>query len=103
MILSISIPILNAIYPVAIVLILLGLFDKFLQNNKYVFKLCIYSTCVISVIYAVDQFVDFGFVSKILSYIPLYTQGFGWVIICLCMLLISSLMTFIEKHKKSVI
>lgn len=103
MILSISIPILNAIYPVAIVLILLGLFDKFLQNNKYVFKLCIYSTCVISVIYSVDQFVDFGFVSKILSYIPLYTQGFGWVIICLCMLLISSLMTFIEKHKKSVI
>ncbi len=99
MILSISIPILNAIYPVSIVLIILGLFDKFIQNNKYTYKLCVYSTAVISVFYAIDQLVNLGKVSSALSYIPLYNKGFGWVIVCVVMFLISLLLNYIH-HKK---
>ena len=100
MILSISIPILNAIYPVSIVLIILGLCDKFIKNNKYIYKLCIYSTTVISVIYAIDQLVNLGFITTILNYIPLYSNGFGWVIICVVMFLISLLVNFINKKKQ---
>ena len=101
MILSVSIPILNAIYPVAIVLIILGLFDKYIKNNKYIYKLCIYGTSIISTIYAIDQLVNLGFITNILNYLPLYSKGFGWVIICSLMFLISLIVKLItdKKHK----
>ena len=100
MILSISIPVLNAIYPVSIVLIILGLCDKFIKNNKYAYKMCIYSTAIISVIYAVDQLVNLGVIENILSYIPLYSNGFGWVIICIIMFLVSIVTNLIVNNKK---
>ena len=100
MILSISIPVLNAIYPVSIVLIILGLCDKFIKNNKYVYKLCIYSTSVISVLYAIGELVNLGFISNILSYIPLYNIGFGWVIVCLIMFILSLVLNNIFNKTK---
>ena len=100
MILSVSIPVLNAIYPVSIVLIILGLLDKYIKNFKYTYKLCIYSTLFISVLYAIDELFNLGFVSDILSYIPLYSQGFGWVIVCIVMFGISVLLNVIFNKKK---
>ena len=101
MILSVSIPILNAIYPVSIVLIILGLCDKYIKDNKYIYKFCIYSTVVISVIFAIDQIANLGVITNILNYIPLYSKGFGWVIVCLLMFLISLIVKLIidKKHK----
>ena len=99
MILSVSIPILNAIYPVAIVLIILGLCDKYIQNNKYIYKFCIYGTSIISIIYAIDQLANLGVITNILNYIPLYSKGFGWVIICLLMFLTSLIVKFITDKK----
>lgn len=98
MILSISVPILNAIYPVSIVLILLGLMDKYIKNNKYVYKLCIYSTAIISIIYAIGELINLGFVTEILSYIPLYSNGFGWVIVCVVMFIISIILHKISNN-----
>lgn len=100
MILSVSIPILNAIYPVAIVLIVLGLCDKYIQNNKYIYKFCIYGTSIISVIYAIDQIANLGIITNILNYIPLYSKGFGWVIACVLMLLISLLVKLLANKKQ---
>ena len=100
MILSVSIPILNAIYPVAIVLIVLGLCDKYIQNNKYIYKFCIYGTSIISVIYAIDQIANLGIITNILNYIPLYSKGFGWVIVCVLMLLISLLVKLLANKKQ---
>ena len=53
-ILSISIPILNAIYPVAIVLILLGLTHSLWVKNRWVYSLVVAGTGTVSVIYALD-------------------------------------------------
>jgi LIVCS family branched-chain amino acid:cation transporter len=100
MILSVSIPVLNAIYPVSIVLIILGLLDKYIKNFKYTYKLCIYSTLFISVLYAIDELFNLGFISDILAYIPLYSQGFGWVIVCIVMFGISVLLNAILNKKK---
>lgn len=100
MILSVSVPVLNAIYPVAIVLIILGLLDKYIKKLKYTYKLCIYSTLLISILYAVDELFNLGFVSDILAYIPLYSQGFGWVIVCIVMFGISVLLNAILNKKK---
>ena len=100
MILSVSVPVLNAIYPVSIVLIILGLLYKYIKKLKYTYKLCIYSTLFISTLYAVDELFNLGFVSDILAYIPLYSQGFGWVIVCIVMFGISVLLNAILNKKK---
>ena len=69
------------------------------KNNKYVYKLCIYSTAVISVIYALDELVDFGGFSDILSCIPLYNEGFGWVLITALMFTVGIIILSINKKK----
>lgn len=99
MILSVSMPILNAIYPVSIVLIILGLFDEYIRKLKYIYKLCIYSTFIISVIYSLDELFNLGLLSNIMSYIPLYTQGFGWIVVVFLMFIISLLISFLHKKR----
>lgn len=101
MILSISIPVLNAIYPVSIVLILLGLFDKLYKNNKFIYPITIYSTGVISIIYALDELnVPLGFISKGCKYLLGYDLGFGWVTIAVLAIIISLILGLIFKNKK---
>ena len=51
---SISIPILNAIYPIAIVLILLGITHRVWAKNRYVYPIVVAGTGVVSVLYALD-------------------------------------------------
>ena len=103
-ILSISVPILNAIYPVSIVLIVLGLLDKYFSSNKLIYKLTIYATFVISIIYAMeDAGLNIGFISKAASYLPLYTLGFGWFPIAALMVAISiAYDLIIKKHSKKI-
>lgn len=96
-ILNISIPILNAIYPMAIVLILLGLSHRLWAGRKLVYPLVIGGTGIISVIHALETAgVPLGALGRLCSRIPLYTQGFGWLPIAAGMLVISLL---IRKQK----
>ena len=100
-ILSISIPILNAIYPMAIVLIILGLSDKLWKNNRYVYPLVIGVTGVVSVIYACDEAgLSLGFITTLCQKLPLYSMGFCWVSVALVMLIISLAIGFIRSKKK---
>lgn len=100
-ILSISIPILNAIYPMAIVLIILGLSDKLWKNNRYVYPLVIGVTGVVSVIYACDEAgLSLGFITTLCQKLPLYSMGFCWVSVALVMLIISLAIGFITSKKK---
>lgn len=80
-ILAISVPILNAIYPVAIMLIVLGMLNRFINESRVVYSLTILFTGVISVLDALGQVgVEFGFLSTVLEKLPLYAQGLGWVL-----------------------
>jgi LIVCS family branched-chain amino acid:cation transporter len=79
-ILSISIPVLNAIYPISIVLILLGLTNRLWKNNPYVYLLTIGTTGCVSVVYALDAAgLPLGFLGDLLRKLPLYSLGFCWV------------------------
>ena len=102
LILSISVPILNAIYPVAIVLIVLGLLGKYFGDQKLVYKLAIYTTAVISTVYAVDSLLDLGGISTVLSYLPLYDAGFGWLIPSALMTLVALAILIIKKAKRKI-
>ena len=86
-ILGISIPILDAIYPVSIVLILLGLSHKLWQQNSLVYPLVTSGTAAVSILYALDTaHVPLAFLGKALRMLPLYDAGFGWVSVAAVML-----------------
>lgn len=93
MILSISIPVLNAIYPVAIVLIILGMTDRLWKNNRYVYPCVITGTSIISVLYALDETgIHLPLITSWAHNLPLYANGFGWFSIALVLLAVSCLL-----------
>ncbi|MBP1553201.1 MAG: branched-chain amino acid transport system II carrier protein [Oscillospiraceae bacterium] len=77
-ILNISVPILNAIYPSVSVIIVMGMFDKYIKN-PLIYPITIGATAVISVIYALEGIVPLGVISTVCSKLPLYENGFGWL------------------------
>lgn len=95
MILSISIPVLNAIYPVAIVLILLGLSHNLWKRNRFAYPMTVTGTAVVSVLYALGETgVTLGAVADVLHKLPLYALGFGWVSVAAGMLALSLVWNF---------
>ena len=99
-ILSISIPVLNAIYPVSIVLIVLGLSHKLWENNSYVYPFAIAATGVVSILYSLDTAkVPLGFLSEILHKLPLYSMGFCWVCVAASAIVISVIINLVIRKK----
>ena len=91
-ILSISVPILNAIYPVAIVLILLGLSHDLWKRNRFAYPMTVLGTAVVSTLYALsDVGVPLGILETALHKLPLYRLGFGWLCVAGGMLALSIL------------
>ena len=100
MILSISIPVLNAVYPVAIVLILLGLSHGLWKDNSYVYPMTVSGTGVLSVLYALDEAgLPLGVMGGLLHKLPLYSLGFGWVWTAAGMLVLALLAGVLSKEK----
>ena len=85
-ILSISVPILNAIYPVAIVLILLGLTHRFHRNNPALYPMIVWPVAAESILAAS------GLAQPLLAWIPLQKWGFGWVTVAVLMGAVSTLL-----------
>ena len=101
-ILSISVPILNAIYPVSIVLIVLGLSHRFIDKNRFVYPFTVLGTAVVSVISAVDGAgLSLGFVSSAVNSLPFSSLGFGWVTVTVVMLVISLVLGGIKSEQKN--
>lgn len=100
MILSISIPVLNAIYPVSIVLILLGLTHGLWRGNPFVYPMTVLGTGAVSVAFALgDAGVPLGKLGRLLHRLPLYQLGFGWVSVAAGMLVLSCLMGLLFRSR----
>ena len=83
-ILSISVPVLNMVYPVAIVLIVLGLTHKWFSGNSYLFPWTVGAAGVVSVVYSLDQLgAPMSFLYKLFAKLPFYSYGMGWVTVSL--------------------
>lgn len=81
-IVAISAPILNILYPVAITLIFTTLFDKYLKNIKAI-RLGIYTSLIFGILGVIPN-ID-------LSFIPLATSGFPWLLPTIVAILIGYL------------
>lgn len=100
-ILSISVPVLDAIYPISIVLIALGILDKYLNDNPYIYPVTIGCVAVTSVLCAIENIgISTGFIGEVFHMLPLYSLGLGWVIVAVvCMLLTSIVWSFKTRTK----
>lgn len=80
-ILAFSVPVLNAIYPIAIVLIALSFLFRGAGGYRRVYPAAILFTAVISIIYALDQAkLAIPGLTQAASLIPGYGLGLGWLI-----------------------
>lgn len=98
MILSISVPVLNAIYPESIILIILGLTDKLWKDNKYVYPLVVGGVTIVSVIHALEGInINIPVVTKLIKLLPFYKLDFAWLSVALVLLVLSIIINKLKK------
>lgn len=74
-------PILVAIYPLAIILMILSFLHKSIAESRYVYIASLTGTGVISVLDAIKAYgFEIGIAQNILELLPLYNQMLGWLI-----------------------
>ena len=78
LILAVSVPVLGAIYPVAIVLILLGLAHRFTGKAPLCYPVAIGFTALVSVTHSLDTGLGLGL--AFMDALPFYSMGLGWVL-----------------------
>lgn len=102
-ILSLSVPVLNAIYPMSIVLIILGLYDSKIQKNCFIYPVTIAAVGVESVLYVLEQAkLPLGIIGELCHKLPLYSMGLGWVVVGLAAVLVSMLCGCVSSQKAGV-
>ena len=104
-ILAVSVPVLNAIYPMAIMLIVLAMLDKYIKGNSVVYTTTIAFTTIVSVIHALSGTgINIEFLNRIFENLPFYSEGLGWVLPALFGLGLGLVLkSFLEKNKEEVL
>lgn len=99
-ILGLSMPVLNAIYPISIMLIVLGICDRWMKNNPYIYPWTITAVGCISIIYVLDKQlkVPLGFLSDWCHALPLYSMGLGWVVVAIAAVALTSVLYAFKKR-----
>lgn len=78
---AISLPVLLAIYPVAIVLVILSFFDRIFDRKPFVYIIALSTTAAISVFDALrSSGIAFEELDAWFKYLPLFEQGIGWIV-----------------------
>ena len=98
-ILGLSMPVLNAIYPISIMLIILGICDRWIKNNPYIYPWTITAVGCISIINVLDKQlkVPLGFLSNWCHALPLYSMGLGWVAVAIAAAALTSVLYVFKK------
>ena len=100
-ILSISVPVLNMIYPMALVLILLGLGDPLYKDNRLIYPLTVFSTGVVSVLAELDTLgLRIPGLTQLLENLPLASQSLSWICIAIVMFGLSLMLGRRKKARR---
>ena len=80
--LSLSVPLLDMIYPMSILLIVMGLCHNKLKDIRCVYPVTIGCVGFVSVVYALQNVgITLPVVSSLCQYLPWYSLGLGWVVV----------------------
>lgn len=78
---AISLPVLLAIYPLAIVIVILSFFDHSFYQKSYVYIIPLVLTGIVSIFDALKSSgFEFNAITQMFSYLPFYEQGIGWLV-----------------------
>ena len=99
-IVSFAAPLLAVIYPVAIVLVVLNLFDEIITNKK-VYTGAVYGTLMVSVLDGLIALgLDSPIIQNIMNILPLADKGFGWIVPAVIGMGIVIFMTRLSKKRR---
>jgi branched-chain amino acid:cation transporter, LIVCS family len=90
-ILQISVPILGMIYPIAIVLIVLGLLDDMINKKPYIYSSVIGFVAVFSILDTINKTFMENKWGGAFEIFPFYLEGIGWIIPALIGLIVGYL------------
>lgn len=79
-ILTFSVPVLGMIYPIAVVLVLLAFIDHLIGRSRYVYSVGILLTSIYSVLDTLNNTLLNGKITGLVSIVPFYDLGVGWII-----------------------
>ncbi|MEH7744532.1 branched-chain amino acid transport system II carrier protein [Neobacillus drentensis] len=96
-ILKISVPILGMIYPIAIVVILLGLFDDLIKKSRQIYITVVIFVALFSIIDTINKTFLANKWSGALEILPFYSEGIGWMVPALIGLIIGFLLGLFSK------
>jgi LIVCS family branched-chain amino acid:cation transporter len=99
-ILKLSVPVLNAIYPVAIVLILLSFAFQNGKRWRMVYVSSIGITGVVSVLLSLEQ-AGAKILHQLLVKLPLYTIGLGWIVPALVGIFLGMVLAIGRKNREA--
>lgn len=99
-ILELSVPVLNAIYPVAIVLIILAYIEPFIGRYRAIYPFVVTFCVISSIIEALEKknIVIYG-ITSLMKQMPFYNAGFGWIIPSIVGMILAILYSEIIKGK----
>ncbi len=80
-IIAISVPVLVAIYPIAIVLVLLTFLDKWFEGSTSVYRGAVLLTAIVSIYQGLTEFgLEMSAVQPWIEQLPLFSVGLGWLL-----------------------
>lgn len=91
-ILEISVPVLNMIYPVAIVLIVLAFLHPLIRNMRLVYPVCALFTGIISIGSEIPV------LARLVGQLPLYEVGLQWIVPAIAGGITGAALSFFQKH-----
>ncbi|MBM7870806.1 LIVCS family branched-chain amino acid:cation transporter [Clostridium pascui] len=81
-IINFAVPVLVTAYPVVIVLILMNLFNNYIED-AYIYKGAVYATLVVSLVNSLSSLkINIPYITYYVNELPMSAQGFGWIIPC---------------------
>ena len=95
-ILQISVPILGMVYPIAIVLIILGLLDDLINKNRFIYISVIGFVAVFSIIDTINKVFLENNLSGAFNILPFYIEGIGWLVPALIGLIVGYILSWIK-------
>ncbi|WP_243344549.1 branched-chain amino acid transport system II carrier protein [Anaerococcus sp. AGMB09787] len=89
--LEFSVPLLGIIYPVALVLIVMGISHDYVKYPPLAYKLAGFVSVVLPILQVLSKSFNLGFISKVISALPLYEEGLYWLLPSLIVVIIAIL------------
>ncbi|KAB0580568.1 branched-chain amino acid transport system II carrier protein [Campylobacter sputorum subsp. sputorum] len=96
--LTYSIPVLIALYPITIVLIILALINNFINSSKLIYRTCVYVAVIMGIVNGFDAAgIKIPMISEVFAKIPFYDIGLGWIIPEILCLMITYIIHLFRK------